>query len=42
MTERGIDHKDVMYENEGHGLFKPENRLGFYHRTDRAGVNSRA
>jgi dipeptidyl aminopeptidase/acylaminoacyl peptidase len=24
-----------MYENEGHGLVKPENRLDFYHRADR-------
>jgi dipeptidyl aminopeptidase/acylaminoacyl peptidase len=35
MTERGIDHEYVMYENEGHGLAKPENRLDFYHRADR-------
>ncbi len=35
MTERGIDHEYVMYENEGHGFAKPENRLDFYHRADR-------
>ncbi len=35
MQERGIDHEYVMYENEGHGLAKPENRLDFYHRADR-------
>ncbi len=35
MKERGIDHEYVMYENEGHGLTKPENRLDFYHRADR-------
>ncbi|MGH3559841.1 MAG: alpha/beta hydrolase family protein, partial [Mycobacterium sp.] len=35
MKERGIDHEYVMYENEGHGLAKPENRLDFYHRADR-------
>jgi dipeptidyl aminopeptidase/acylaminoacyl peptidase len=35
MTERGIEHEYVMYENEGHGLAKPENRLDFYHRADR-------
>ena len=35
MTERGVDHEYVMYENEGHGLTKPENRLDFYHRADR-------
>ncbi len=35
MKERGIAHEYVMYENEGHGLAKPENRLDFYHRADR-------
>jgi dipeptidyl aminopeptidase/acylaminoacyl peptidase len=35
MEERGIDHEYVMYENEGHGLAKPENRLDFYRRADR-------
>lgn len=35
MTERGIDHEYVIYENEGHGFAKPENRLDFYHRADR-------
>ena len=35
MNERGIDHEYAMYENEGHGLAKPENRLDFYHRADR-------
>ncbi|MGV0745314.1 S9 family peptidase [Mycolicibacterium sp. XJ870] len=35
MTEHGIDHEYVMYENEGHGFAKPENRLDFYHRADR-------
>jgi dipeptidyl aminopeptidase/acylaminoacyl peptidase len=35
MTERGIDHEYVMYEDEGHGFVKPENRLDFYHRADR-------
>jgi dipeptidyl aminopeptidase/acylaminoacyl peptidase len=34
MKERGIAHEYVMYENEGHGLAKPENRLDFYHRAD--------
>jgi dipeptidyl aminopeptidase/acylaminoacyl peptidase len=34
MKERGIDHEYVMYENEGHGFAKPENRLDFYHRAD--------
>ena len=35
MKEHGIDHEYAMYENEGHGLAKPENRLDFYHRADR-------
>lgn len=35
MAEHGIDHEYVMYENEGHGFAKPENRLDFYHRADR-------
>lgn len=35
MKERGIPHEYVMYENEGHGLVKPENRLDFYRRADR-------
>jgi dipeptidyl aminopeptidase/acylaminoacyl peptidase len=35
MKERGIDHEYVMYENEGHGFAKPENRIDFYHRADR-------
>ena len=35
MKERGIAHEYVMYENEGHGLAKLENRLDFYHRVDR-------
>lgn len=35
MIEHGIDHEYVMYENEGHGFAKPENRLDFCHRVDR-------
>ncbi|HTY30139.1 S9 family peptidase [Mycobacterium sp.] len=35
MRECGIPHEYVMYENEGHGLARPENRLDFYHRADR-------
>jgi dipeptidyl aminopeptidase/acylaminoacyl peptidase len=35
MKDRGIDYEYAMYENEGHGLTKPENRLDFYHRADR-------
>ena len=35
MKERGIDHEYVVYENEGHGFVKPENRIDFYRRADR-------
>jgi dipeptidyl aminopeptidase/acylaminoacyl peptidase len=35
MVERGIAHEYLVYENEGHGFAKPENRLDFYHRADR-------
>jgi dipeptidyl aminopeptidase/acylaminoacyl peptidase len=35
MKERGIAHEYVMYENEGHGLARPENRIDFYRRADR-------
>ena len=35
MKDGGIDYEYAMYENEGHGLTKPENRLDFYHRADR-------
>ena len=35
IAKRGIEHEYVMYENEGHGLVKPDNRLDFYHRADR-------
>lgn len=35
MKEHGIDHEYALYENEGHGLVKPENRLDFYRRADR-------
>ena len=35
MKERGIDHEYLVYENEGHGFTKPENRMDFYHHADR-------
>jgi dipeptidyl aminopeptidase/acylaminoacyl peptidase len=35
MKAHGIDHEYALYENEGHGLVKPENRLDFYRRADR-------
>ncbi len=30
MKQRGIDHKYMLFPDEGHGFAKPENRLKFY------------
>jgi dipeptidyl aminopeptidase/acylaminoacyl peptidase len=30
MNEKGIDHELMVFEDEGHGFAKPENRLRFY------------
>jgi len=30
MTAKGIDHEYMLFEDEGHGFAKPENRLRFY------------
>jgi dipeptidyl aminopeptidase/acylaminoacyl peptidase len=30
MKERGIDHEYLLFEDEGHGFARPENRLRFY------------
>jgi dipeptidyl aminopeptidase/acylaminoacyl peptidase len=30
MKAKGIDHKYLLFEDEGHGFVKPENRLRFY------------
>ena len=30
LTEKGIDHQYMLFEDEGHGFAKPENRLKFY------------
>ncbi|HET7721130.1 MAG TPA: prolyl oligopeptidase family serine peptidase, partial [Acidimicrobiales bacterium] len=30
MVERGIPHEYLLFEDEGHGFVKPENRLAFY------------
>lgn len=30
LRERGIDHEYLLYDDEGHGFVKPENRLSFY------------
>jgi len=30
MRAKGIDHEYMLFEDEGHGFAKPENRLRFY------------
>jgi dipeptidyl aminopeptidase/acylaminoacyl peptidase len=30
MREKGIDYEYMVFEDEGHGFVKPENRLRFY------------
>jgi dipeptidyl aminopeptidase/acylaminoacyl peptidase len=30
LKEKGIDHQYMLFEDEGHGFAKPENRLRFY------------
>jgi dipeptidyl aminopeptidase/acylaminoacyl peptidase len=30
MKQKGIDHELMVFEDEGHGFVKPENRLKFY------------
>lgn len=30
LQEKGLDHEYLLFEDEGHGLAKPENRLRFY------------
>lgn len=30
MEAKGIDHQYMLFEDEGHGLLKPENRIKFY------------
>jgi dipeptidyl aminopeptidase/acylaminoacyl peptidase len=30
MRENGVEHEYLLYEDEGHGFAKPENRLSFY------------
>lgn len=30
LRERGIDHEYLLFEDEGHGFAKPENRMRFY------------
>jgi dipeptidyl aminopeptidase/acylaminoacyl peptidase len=35
LTEKGIDHEYLLFEDEGHGLAKPENRERFYAAVER-------
>jgi dipeptidyl aminopeptidase/acylaminoacyl peptidase len=35
MKEKGIDHEYLLFEDEGHGFARPENRLEFYAATER-------
>jgi dipeptidyl aminopeptidase/acylaminoacyl peptidase len=34
MTEKSIDHELMVFDDEGHGFAKPENRLKFYRAAD--------
>jgi dipeptidyl aminopeptidase/acylaminoacyl peptidase len=35
LAEKGIDHEYLLFEDEGHGLAKPENRERFYAAVER-------
>ena len=35
MRENGVEHEYLLYEDEGHGFAKPENRLHFYAAAER-------
>jgi dipeptidyl aminopeptidase/acylaminoacyl peptidase len=35
MKEKGIDHEYLLFEDEGHGFARPENRLKFYAAAER-------
>jgi dipeptidyl aminopeptidase/acylaminoacyl peptidase len=35
MKQKGIEHEYLLFEDEGHGFAKPENRLTFYRAADR-------
>jgi dipeptidyl aminopeptidase/acylaminoacyl peptidase len=35
MTEKGIPHEYLVFEDEGHGFARPENRLAFYAAAER-------
>lgn len=34
LRERGLDHEYLLFEDEGHGFAKPENRMRFYAATE--------
>ncbi|GJJ23372.1 S9 family peptidase [Mycolicibacterium mageritense] len=35
MADHGIDHEYLLFEDEGHGFVKPDNRLAFYRAADK-------
>ena len=35
LRERGVDHEYLLFDDEGHGFVKPENRLRFYAAAER-------
>jgi dipeptidyl aminopeptidase/acylaminoacyl peptidase len=35
LKEKGIEHEYLLFEDEGHGFLKPENRLEFYAATEK-------
>ena len=35
LREKGLDHEYLLFEDEGHGFAKPENRIRFYAHTER-------
>ncbi|MDP8976962.1 MAG: prolyl oligopeptidase family serine peptidase, partial [Actinomycetota bacterium] len=35
LREKGIDHEYLLFDDEGHGFAKPENRLRFYAHAER-------
>jgi dipeptidyl aminopeptidase/acylaminoacyl peptidase len=35
MKEKGIDYEYLLFEDEGHGFARPENRLEFYAAAER-------
>jgi dipeptidyl aminopeptidase/acylaminoacyl peptidase len=35
MKEKGIDHELLIFDDEGHGFAKPENRMRFYHHAEK-------